>query len=392
MFKRFYDAHILDDRVARVAGFNPYYPNIQSGLDDPIIIDGKEFINLASNNYLGLSCDPRVIEAAVEGVKKYGVSMCATPVASGYSDLFREAEEKLSEFAGVEDSVIFPSCYQANNGLFQAIAGTDDLILIDRFAHSSLIEGIKVVGCKYRPFRHNDVNHLEEILKKSSRFNQVFVVTESVFSTEGSIAPFKEINNLCEKYDAIPVVDDSHGIGVIGENGKGILEYSGITKYNGIYTASLGKALAASGGMVGAKKSLIHYLRYSVSHLIYSTAVLPGSMSALLTVIQIIQNEFQPMAVRMWDYSRQISDALMLSGILLTNSSTPIRSICSGNSVETLKLARKLYELGILTTPFIYPSVPENEGRIRLIAGANLKISSIDYVVRCFSKLKSDKP
>ena len=334
--KRFYDAHILDDRVARVAGFNPYYPNIQSGLDDPIIIDGKEFINLASNNYLGLSCDPRVIEAAVDGVKKYGVSMCATPVASGYSDLFREAEEKLSEFAGVEDSVIFPSCYQANNGLFQAIAGTDDLILIDRFAHSSLIEGIKVVGCKYRPFRHNDVNHLEEILKKSSRFNQVFVVTESVFSTEGSIAPFKEINNLCEKYDAIPVVDDSHGIGVIGENGKGILEYSGITKYNGIYTASLGKALAASGGMVGAKKSLIHYLRYSVSHLIYSTAVLPGSLSALLTVIQIIQNEFQPMAGRMWDYSRQISDALMLSGILLTNSSTPIRSIRSGNSVETL--------------------------------------------------------
>lgn len=389
-FKRFYEDHILDDYVARMAGFNPYYPEIQSGLDDPIIIDGHEFINLASNNYLGLSFDRRVIDAAIEGIKKYGVSMCATPIASGYSDLFREAEEKLSEFIGVGDSLIFPSCYQANNGLFQAIAGTEDLIIVDRFAHSSLIEGIKVVGCKYRPFRHNDLNHLEEILIKSDKFNQVFVVTESVFSTEGSIAPFKEINELCEKYDAIPVVDDSHGIGVIGETGKGILEHSGIMNYNGIYTASLGKAMATSGGMIGAKKTLIEFLRYSVSHLIYSTAILPGSLSALIMVIKIIQNEFSVMAKTLWDYSGQISKGLKNAGFEQTYSKTPIRSIQSGNSIETLKLTKKLFELGILTTPFIYPSVPESEGRIRLIAGANLDKSSIDYAIRCFSKIKSD--
>jgi len=388
-FKKFYEAHILDDNVARVAGFNPYYPNIQSGLDDPVIIDGKEFINLASNNYLGLAFDPRVIEAAVEGVKKYGVSMCATPVASGYNDLFREAETRLAGFVGMEDVLIFPSCYQANNGLFQAIAVQDDLILIDRFAHSSLIEGTRGVGCKFRPFRHNDLQHLEDILSKSDGYNQVFVVTESVFSTEGSIAPFREINDLCLKYSAIPVVDDSHGIGVIGQTGRGILEHSGITGYEGIYTASLGKALATSGGMVAARKSLINYLRYSVSHLIYSTAVLPGSLSALLKVLQIIQTGFPEIAARVWDYSRRISEALTQSGFKLTHSQTPIRSVCSGNSIETLTLARKFYESGILTTPFIYPSVPEKGGKIRLIAGANLKESSVDRVVRCFSSFKS---
>jgi len=387
-FKKFYEAHILDDKVAQVARFNPYYPNIQSGLDDPLIVDGREFINLASNNYLGLAFDQRVVDAALEGIRKYGVSMCATPVASGYSDLFREAEEKLAGFVGLEDALIFPSCYQANNGLFQAITGQEDLILIDRFAHSSLIEGARGAGCKFLPFRHNDLEHLENILSKSGRFKQVFVVTESVFSTEGSIAPFGEINELCLKYGAIPVVDDSHGIGVIGQTGKGILERSGIENYEGIYTASLGKALATSGGMIGAKKSLIDYLRYSVSHLIYSTAVLPGSLSALLKVLQIIRTGFFEISGRMWDYSHRISEALTQGGFQLTSSQTPIRSICSGNSIETLTLARKFYESGILTTPFIYPSVPEKGGRIRLIAGANLKQSSIDRVAEYFSTVK----
>lgn len=385
---KFYDAHHLDDSLARVAGFNPYYPNIQSGLDDPLIVDGKEFINLASNNYLGLAFDPRVIEATVEGVRKYGVSMCATPIASGCNDLFRKTEQTLAGFVNVEDSLIFPSCYQANNGLFQAIAGADDMIVIDRFAHSSLIEGAKVVGCKLRPFRHNDMNHLEEILGRSGNYHQTFVVTESVFSTEGTIAPFGEIYALCLKYGAVPVVDDSHGIGVIGENGRGILEHAGITGYEGIYTASLGKALAASGGMIGAKNSLTNYLRYSVSHLIYSTAILPGSLSALLKVLQIIRTGFPEISGRMWEYNQRISTSLMQGGFQLTSSQAPIQSVCSGNSIETLTLARKFYESGILTTPFIYPSVPEKGGRIRLIAGANLRPSSVERVAEYFSTVK----
>ena len=385
--RNFYETHRLNDQVARAAGFNPYYPLIQSPLDDPLIIDGRKLINLASNNYLGLSNDPRVVNAAITGLKEYGVSMCSTPVAAGYSELFCKAEKTLSVFSGLEETLIFPSCYQANNGLFQAIAHDGDLVLVDRCAHSSLVEGIKTAGCRIRPFRHNDMEQLEEILERSHSYNQVFVVTESVFSTEGSIAPFREINELCLRHGAIPVVDDSHGIGVIGSTGRGILEHAGIHDFRGIYTTSLGKALATAGGMIGGKKSLMNYLRFSVSHLIYSTAILPAALQALLCVLEIINREFDVISGRLWDNTLTLSRGLAESGYPSTGTATPIVSVCSGDSIETLLLSKEIYKNGILGTPFIYPSVPEKEGRIRLIASANLKPESIDRAVRLFHKI-----
>lgn len=385
--KRFYSDRVLDDSVAREAGFNPYYPLLQSGLHDPIIIDGRPFINLASNNYLGLADDPRVKEAAIEAIKKYGISMCATPIASGYNDLYRVAEEAFSGFIGLESTLIFPSCYQANNGLFKMVAGPDDLIVFDRSVHSSLIEGIRCSESKNRPFRHNDLEHLQGILQHSDQFQQVFVVTESVFSTEGAIAPFKEMYELCMHYGAIPVVDDSHGIGVIGGSGHGILEHAGIRDYEGIYTASLGKALAVNGGVVSGRFSLINYMRYYTSHLIYSTAISPASLKALLIVLRILQEEFNDISNRLTSHSKRIAFALDHIGFSMTESKTPINSICAGNSIETLRLAKNLFNQGLLATPFIYPSVPENSGRIRLIAGANLKSTSIDKAIRIFEKV-----
>ena len=385
--ERFYHERILDDTVAREAGFNPYYPLIQSGLHDPVIIEGRPYINLASNNYLGLADDYRVAEAAIEGIHKYGVSMCATPIASGYSDLYQAAEESLAHFVGLEASLIFPSCYQANNGLFKIIAGPDDLIVFDRFAHSSLIEGARSAACDNRPFRHNDLDHLESILRHSTKYSNVFVVTESVFSTEGAIAPFREMYDLCMRYGAIPVVDDSHGIGVIGEHGKGILEYSHINRYQGIYTASLGKALAVNGGFVAGKYTLLNYMRYFTSHLIYSTAISPASLRALLKVLQIIHEDFPVLSKRLWSHASRIGTALRQIGYEMTSSETPINSISAGNSVQTLRLAKMLFQRGVLVTPFIYPSVPEPCGRIRLIAGANLKPSSVEKAISHFEKI-----
>ena len=388
--QRFYKDRVLDDTVAREAGFNPYYPLIQSRLGDPVIIDGKPYVNLASNNYLGLADDSRLADAAIEAIRKYGVSMCATPVASGYSDLFREAEIALSGFTGLEASLIFPSCYQANNGLFKAIAGPDDMFLFDRSAHSSLVEGVRSSGCANRPFRHNDLEHLEAILKRQEQHTQVFVVTESVFSTEGAMAPFRELYDLCLRYGAVPVIDDSHGIGVIGKRGRGILEYAGITDYQGIYTASLGKALAVSGGVVSGKSSLINYMRYYTSHLVYSTAIMPAALGALLCVLQIIDEEFTEISAKFWNHANRLSGALKCSGYRLTDSQAPISSICPGNSVQTLRMAKMFFMEGILTTPFIYPSVPENCGRIRLIAGANLGEPSIGKAVRVIKNVMDE--
>ncbi|MEN8224610.1 MAG: pyridoxal phosphate-dependent aminotransferase family protein [Bacteroidota bacterium] len=387
--KKFYSKYFLDEGVAIQAGFNPYYPLMSTGLDDPVVIGDREFVDLASNNYLGLANDPRVKAAAKEGIEKYGVSLCATPVASGYSDLFWQAEKALSEFVGLEDTIIFPSCYQANNGLFQQITGPDDMVIVDRDAHSSLLEGIRSADCPYRLFRHNDMDHLKDQLERTRNFENVFVVTESVFSTEGSIAPFGSINTLCRQYGAVPVVDDSHGIGVIGHQGKGILSHFGIDDYEGIYTASLGKALATSGGMVSSKSSLIRYLRFTTSHLIYSTAIPPSSLMALLEVLNIIRQDYKTMSDSLWGYAKRIYEGFKKAGFEMTNSQTPINSICSGGSVETLKLTKWMNEKGILTTPFIYPSVPEKHGRIRLIAGANIKESSIEEVLNIISNFNS---
>jgi 7-keto-8-aminopelargonate synthetase-like enzyme len=387
-FGDFYNRFKMDYSLVQKTRFNPYYPIIQSGLADYVIIGGNKYIDLASNNYLSLANDWRVKKACLTAIEKYGVSLCATPIASGYSELYKRVEQKLTEFVGLEGTIIYPSCYQANNGLFPTIAGKEDIAIIDRDAHSSLIDGIRSVGCKIWPFLHNNLDYLEKTLKKTSGFKQVFVVTESVFSTEGNIAPFKEIVELCEKYNALPVIDDSHGIGVIGKNGKGILEYAGLKNFQGILTASLGKSLANSGGIICGRKSLIEYLRYYSPHLVYSTSLPPSSLAGIEAVLEIIENEFSELSKKMRFTKRQISRALHDSGFDLTDSITPITSIKSGNPEETISLARELFNNNILTTPFIYPSVQYNEGRIRLIAGAKLTDSTINKLVEIFKNLK----
>lgn len=386
----FYKKHIVDTSLADAIKFNPYYYNMESGLTDPVIINGREYINLASNNYLGLACDKRVKKAIIHGVEKYGASMCGTPIATGYTDEFKNVEQKLSGFVGLEDTMIFPSCYQANFGIISLLAAKEDLIVVDHYAHNSLIQGIKSTGCKIKPFLHNDVNHLEKMLKRSSEYKQVFVITESVFSTEGSIAPFDEIVAVCNKKGAIPIIDDSHGIGVIGKAGKGILELKNIRDFQGIYTSSLGKALAIAGGMVSGKKELINYLRYLCGSYTYSTALPPALFLGIKKVIEIIESEFGSLSRTMWKYKGMISDSLKDSGYKTTKSEAPINSVICGSLEDTVKFSKLLFENNILSTPFIPPSVPLNSGKVRLIAGANLKEESIKKAIKVFNKVSGD--
>ncbi|MBC2725455.1 pyridoxal phosphate-dependent aminotransferase family protein [Desulfosporosinus sp.] len=383
----FYNRLNVDKSLAKITGYNPYYQTINSGLTGRMLVNGREMIDLASNNYLGLASDSRVIQAAIEGIHTYGVSLCGTPIATGYIDLYQRLEERLSRFVGLEDTVIFPSCYQANNGLFACVAGPQDLIVVDRLVHSSLIQGIKSSGSKIRPYLHNNFEHLEGILQKSRDFRQVFVVTESVFSTEGSIAPFKEILQLCDKYGALPIIDDSHGIGVLGNSGRGILEEQMIEGYRGIYTASLGKGLANAGGMISGDKKLIDYLKYYCSHLVYSTALTPAVLAGINAVLDIIYSEFGDIKRRLVAHQRQIYEALLEGGFNVVSGEAPINSIQTGSQETTFILAKKLYEEGILSTSFIEPAVPSNQGRVRLIASAGLSQETIDEAIRIIQRI-----
>ena len=296
-------------------------------------------------------------------------------------------EKELSDFIGLEDTIILPSCYQANNGLFVSIAQKDDIILVDRFAHSSLIQGAKAVGCKIRPFLHNDLEYLERLLKRTQNYKQVFVVTESVFSTDGTIAPLREINDLCRCYNAMPIIDDSHGIGVLGNEGKGILDEQNIYEFNGIYTASLGKAFANSGGIICGKKEMIKHLRYYCPHLVYSTSVTPSVLAGVKAVLEIIRNEFMTLKNKLHLYKNILYDSLVEAGFDVVYGTAPINSIKTGSREDTISAAKKLYENRILSTPFIEPSVPINEGRIRFIAGINLTETSIEQASEIIKRI-----
>lgn len=386
---QFYQRFQLDKSLEKCTEFTPYYREIQSGLSDPLVVEGESFINLASNNYLGLAGDARVKKAAMEAIEKYGTSLCGTPIATGYIDLFKSLEERLANFVGLESALILPSCYQANNGLFTAIAGKEDLILIDHYAHSSLVQGVKAAGSRIRPFLHNNMEHLQDILKKSAGYRQIFLVTESIFSTDGSIAPIKDIVYLAGKYGAVPVIDDSHGIGVLGKTGRGILEEMkiGIGDYPGIYTASLGKALANTGGIIAGRKDLMDYLRYYLPHLVYSTAVSPAVLAGIDKVLEIMKEDCENILGRLWKYKSLLSEGLSAAGFKLAEGKAPITSILTGSEEKTIKLAKEFYANKVMTTPFIFPSVPANEGKVRLIAGANLKEETINQLLGIIKKM-----
>lgn len=387
LFEDFLRRSQVDKGILERMAFNPYYRRIESGVGGTLWLEGEEFINLASNNYLGLANEPKVREAMIKALNQYGASMCGTPIVTGYAKIVSQLEEHCSRFLGLESTIIFPSCFQANNSLFQAIARQNDLIMIDHYAHASLIQGVRAVGCKIKPFLHNNLNHLKGLLEKAKGYEQIFVVTESVFSTEGSLAPFDQMIELCAQYQAVPVVDDSHGLGVIGQTGRGILEAKGLKGYQGIYTASLGKAIAGMGGLVSGPATIIDYLRYSCPGLIYSTAIPPAILGGIEMVLQIIEGEFQTLSERMWRNKRLLTETLLQGGFPLTDGEAPIISIKCGGLEDTLAWSKRLFEQKILATVFVPPSVPSNQGRIRLIAGADLGENTLQRALDIFQKI-----
>jgi 7-keto-8-aminopelargonate synthetase-like enzyme len=380
--EEFYASLAVDKSPIEALRFNPYYLPLGGLREGRPQAAGQTYFDLASNDYLGLASDRRIQAAMAEAIHEYGASMCGTPIATGYARILGELERQLARFTGLEAALVFPSCYQANVALFSCIATRQDAILVDHYAHASLGQGVRAAGCKVKPFLHNDMEHLERLLAASGEFRQRFVVTESVFSTEGSIAPLGVIAELCARYEAIPVIDDSHGLGVLGKTGRGILEEKAIVDYPGIYTASLGKALANAGGMIAGRQMLVEALRYSCPGLIYSTALPPACAAGVLCALELVRNEFGRRGAAMWDNHRRLVEALRRGGFELRSGPAPIAAVHGGSAQNTLLLAREFFEHRILATPFVPPSVPDGEGTLRLILGAKLDDSGMNELMQ----------
>jgi glycine C-acetyltransferase len=334
--------------------------------------DGREVINLASNNYLGLCDDPRLIEAAVAATKKYGAGSGAVRTIAGTMKIHMELEEKIAAFKGVEACVVFQSGFTANAGTVSSILGKDDFILSDELNHASIIDGARLSKAKIKVFRHKDVAHAEELLKEvENEPGRKLVITDGVFSMDGDIGPVDQLAALCQRYGAIMMVDDAHASGVLGRNGRGSVDHFGCTKSVDVQVGTLSKAIGSLGGYVCGSKDLIEFLYHRARPFLFSTGHPPSVAASCIAAFDILQSEPERIE-RLWSNTRyfqaQLSGAgFDIGGVTTPKSETPITPIILGDGRKTMEFSRALFEKGLMATGIAFPTVPEGKARVRCI-------------------------
>jgi len=347
----------------------------------------KKVINMCANNYLGLSSHPEVVKAAHEGLEARGYGMSSVRFICGTQDIHRELEKRLTEFLGTEDTLLFPSCMDANAGVFEAILTKDDVIISDRLVHASLIDGIRLCSAMQDSIKHSDMAHLEEKLQlhKDRRFR--LVVTDGVFSMDGDTAKLDEMVALCEKYDAMLLVDESHSSGFIGKTGRGTHEKCGVVGQIDIITTTFGKALGgASGGCVSGRRELVEMCRQRARPYLFSNTIAPVVVAGVLKVMDIVSKstERRDKLERNAAYWRK---GLTEAGFVLREGDTPIVPVMLFNAKLAQDVSRTLYEEGIYAIGFFFPVVPQGQARIRTQISAGHEIHHLDKALDAFRKV-----
>ncbi len=362
----------LDQEISELKGKGLFRSlrKLSSAQGPEVVIDGRKVLNFCSNNYLGLANDPRVIQGAIEAVQKYGAGSGSARLISGNFSLQEELEVKLSQFKGCEAALLFNSGYHANIGVIPAIAGEGDLIFSDEFNHASLIDGCRLSKAETIIYRHNDLEHLEALLKGREKTRKI-IITEAVFSMEGDVCPLKELIALCEKYDAMIYLDEAHAVGIFGERGQGLLEKS---HPRVISMGTLGKAFGSYGAFVCGSKSLKEFLINKARSFIFTTSLPPAVIGASLAALKIIETEPERRK-KLWeniDYCRGA----------IHGAPTPIISIRIGPAEETMQISQKLFEKGIYLQGIRPPTVPEGTSRLRLTLMATHTKEQIDSLLK----------
>jgi len=338
---------------------------IDSPANPTITIDGRELISMASNNYLGLANHPVVKQAAITAIEHWGVGAGAARLISGNTPPHDQLEKALAQFKQVETTLTFGTGYTTNIGLIPSLVDQDGLILADRYCHASLIEACRLSKAKVRVFHHNDVEHLETLLKKREKACPTIVVTEGVFSMDGDLAPLPALLKLCQNYEVMFVIDDAHGTGVMGANGRGTIEHFGLNPAEMIQMGTLSKALGTSGGYVAGSTALKDYLINTSKPFIFTTAQPPAMAGAAVAAIQVIQREPERRQ-RLWDNRNYLYSELKSMGFQLTSTQSPILPILVESPEMALKMSQALYEAGIYVPAIRPPTVPKNSSRLRL--------------------------
>ncbi len=334
--------------------------------------DGREVINLASNNYLGLANHPKLIEAAVAATRTYGVGSGAVRTIAGTMRIHMELEERIARFKNVEACVVFQSGFAANAGTVSAILGKEDFILSDELNHASIIDGARLSRAKIKVFRHKDVAHCEELLKEvANEPGHKLVITDGVFSMDGDIGPVDKLAALAEKYGAIMMVDDAHASGVLGRNGRGSIDHFGMHGRVDVQVGTLSKAIGALGGYVCGSRDLIDYLYHRARPFLFSTSHPPSVAATCIAAFDILEAEPERIQ-RLWDNTHYFQGELHklgfnIGGVTTPATQTPITPIIVGEGRAAMEFSRALFDEGVMGTGIAFPTVPEGKARIRLI-------------------------
>ncbi len=354
--------------------------------------DGKRVINLASNNYLGLTAHPKLREAAIEATRKYGVGSGAVRTIAGTMRIHMELEEKIARFKNVEACVVFQSGFTANAGTVSSILGKDDFIISDELNHASIIDGARLSRAKVKVFRHRDIAHAEELLQEvQTEPGHKLLITDGVFSMDGDIGPVDKLCDLADTYGAIMMVDDAHASGVLGRNGRGSVDHFHCDGRVDVQVGTLSKAIGALGGYVCGSRDLIDYLYHRARPFLFSTSHPPSVAATCIAAFDILENEPERIE-RLWENTRYFKRELAaagfnIGGINTPASETPITPIILGDGRITMEFSRKLFEAGVMATGIAFPTVPEGKARIRTIMTSEHTRAQLDQALETMTRI-----
>jgi 8-amino-7-oxononanoate synthase len=382
MRKKLYEkvsAYTAADEV-RANGIYPYFRSISSGQDTEVIIDGKKVLMFGSNSYLGLTSHPKVKEAAMAAIAKYGTGCAGSRFLNGTLDIHGELEEKLARFTGKEAALVFSTGFQVNLGVLGSLTGRNDYILIDECDHASIIDGTRLSFSKVIKYRHNDMADLENKLSKLPEDAIKLIAVDGVFSMEGDIVDLPGITQLSNKYGASIMIDDAHGLGVIGAKGAGTAAHFGLTDEVDLISGTFSKSLASLGGFVASDKATIEYLKHHARALIFSASMTPASVASVIAALDIMENEPERMQ-QLWDNTHFATQLLRDAGFDIGASQTPIIPIYIRDNEKTFMLTKLLQDNGVFVNPVVSPAVAPHDTLIRFSLMATHTFAQIEEAV-----------
>ena len=353
-----------EPQKAKAAGIYPYFRAISSEQDTEVIINGKKVLMFGSNSYMGLTNHPKVKEAAIEATKKYGTGCAGSPFLNGTLDIHKQLETRLAEFVGKEDAMIYSTGFEVNLGVVSCITGREDYVILDEQDHASIIEGRRLSFSTPLKYKHNDMDSLEDQLKKCAPDKVKLIVTDGVFSMEGDVAKLPKIVELAKKYDATVMVDEAHGIGVFGKQGRGTCDHFGVTNDVDLIMGTFSKSFASLGGFIATDKEITNFLRHHSRSYIFTASITPASTAAANAALDIMLNEPERQE-NLWKLTNYALEGFRNMGCEIGHTETPIIPLYIRDNYKTFTVTRDLLNEGVFVNPVVSPAVAPHDTLIR---------------------------